>query len=1025
MSAFKAINDTLLPEAFKPNLSKKGEDRDELFQRWREELVNAYELYSSAESSDSMHAVIQTLRKLYEDGVLGKNNRRTVKEVQEKYAQLTMIMVHEDFTPEASLDLLEDPLIKLCDLFPENIVILLALTKIYTLQRMWLRAYYAAKFGLRKQPFERNLIRMHLHALFNLGAFDEFEAEQKRYKSLVNYEPQRVLDPEEHFQLPDLVLTAEKPTWNALLKSFADVISSKHLVWCSTITKVELKVSESFSLDASGYNTPSQSGDAIAAAEVEEENSQPTAKKRAASAQARKNLKKQKVTVKKNVAQFGFDFEGFLKKYNFYTPQVATAVVALQDRLQVPQIELGSDVIQSVEGRFLVEAVHIVLSRIPHAAWILTEFIDLVQALLEKNAQDFIASNEMLIAISKTFHERKIEANRDKLKVVVLKRELNEALNYFSSEIQSNQSRDQSMEFDSALMDLLDRLTPFNIQTQAEGFLENYVSQLLPSNDSLIAFLVVLSKKLVMEKDIQTRLVSFLMKGFVQMLELDESIYELALMLQKSDVLSCDVALCMALSCPVGDYQFEILRALFHLNRVKEASHFPLAVFSEKVEVRLPVAQCLTSYFEVCWMSVDCNLDEVALLKGIEVVLENVSIRSTDQQVLQANLGRMKRYFRTECRNIFNYALNRVPPLLAIRETEELLVRKRLLQIRVEVCEDAFSNRKRNVEWLKGFRKDLMYMLACIPIGGSEFAEYWEKLTLVHFEFAYQLLCLDPSAIRGKENKIRRNLKKFVMMSLVGNCDYNRVTEALFMMLHSLANIYTDVEFRRSAAAYLLKILRKAKDLSSKSRLLCILAMTINMQSVPGQELLSAWMNEQLQELNAADYELLYLGCFFLDRLGVLDERILCERLGIEIEHSVLSVIGPQFNLHKGREDIFPFYSKPKGLTFCGLHVPAILPGFSNFCVQELTKELIDGEEDVEMLLLVLNRLRNLEAQLPNPTELITRCSLKLFLSALKDGLLIDQVLKEVSNNKGIPEVAAIVEKLKSLKKSTKEFEKE
>lgn len=1021
---FKAINDTILPEAFKPSALKKGEDREELFNRWRDDLLSAYELYSSSADPESMKLVCQTLKRLYNEGALVKNNRRTVKELQEKYIQLTMLMAREELLAEDGLCLLEDPLIKLHDLFPEALEIVLALIYVLIRQRKWFKAFHAAKYALRKQPFERNLIYFYLHSLFNLGLFDVFERERERYSDLVKYVPRRVWDPEEEFKIPIVMLTLEKPTWNALLKVLTELIS-KSKIWTCIVNLKVTESSESFSLDASGYNTPSQSCEMMETAE--EENSQPTQKKRAASAQARKNLKKQKVVLKKNGAQFGFDLESFLKKYNLASPELPFHIQLIQDKLQVPQVELEGEIVRDLEDKFLLEVITVVLANVPESAWVLSEFIDFVQVLLEKNCQEMFVDDKMFCAIVRIFKEKRIVANKEKLEYLAYKRKLKEAIQYLKPSETDVPTKE--MDSDTALEFILNQMDAFNLQTLIDDFLPaHYPSTITINSETRIAFLVLLSKKLILEKESQIKFLFHLYNGFIKLLELDESIYELAVMLQKNEILTYDLALVMALKCPSATYQWEILRALYRLGRIKNSANTTieaLSVFNEKRGMDLRTAQAITRYLEDCWQSIDCNLDEVALLKAIEIVLESITIRGSDQLVLQTNLGKMKRYFRTECHDIFNFTQNQVPPLLPVRSSKELELRKRVLKIRIEVCEDAFSNRKRNLEWLKTFRKDLMYMLVTTAHNNGEFAEYWEKITLVHFEIAYQLLSLDPFAIRGRENKVRRNLKKYAMMALLGpNRDYNRMTEALFMMLHSLVEIRCVATFQRKALAYLVKIFMKAKDLSHKSKLLCAIAMlqSENTMSLDtkniGKEALMSWLHIELGDLHNADYELIYFACLFLDRLGCLPEDMLRSCLGIDIEHSVLSFIGPQFNLHKGKDELFPFLLKPKGLTFCGVHVPAILPGFTNFCVQELTKELIDGEEEAETLILVLNRLRVLEAQLPHPTELIIRCTRNLHQMAENEPALIDLVLKEARNNKHIPQVSAYVETLKVLKKN-------
>ena len=1019
MGAFKAINDSLLPEAFKPTTLKKSEDKDEVFGRWRDELVSAYEAYQESNDSESMPLVVKTLKILFDEGALTRNNRRTVRELQEKYSQLAMIMSHEKLLPEDLLHYLEDPLIKLHELYPDVPEIVLALVNVLVRQRKWLQAYHAAKYELNKQPFERNLIYFYLHSLFNMGLFSDLEREQAKYVKFVKYVPLRVPDPEEQFKSVEIILVLEKPTWNALLKSISDLITRHKSgpLWTTVISKIEFKMTESLSMEASGYNTPSQSMENIVT-DAEEENSQQTLnKKRAASAQARKNLKKAKVVPKKYLGQYGFDLEAFLKKYSLFQPEIQTQLVLLQDRLQVPLIEMDSEFADQLEGKYLLDVVTLILRSIPESAWILHEFANFVQALLEKDAQDLITDQGMLSTICKIFKERRIEAGMEKLINLAIRRQV-------PSENQSD-----AMDVDSlvdikaddpnvTLEKLMENMNAFNIQLLVDTFISGANDAISIDSNSKIAFLILLSKKLVLEKETQLKLLSQLFKGFVGRLELDESVYELALMLQKNEILTEELALLMAMKCPSGTYQWEILRALYKLGRVKNITDPPPALvpFTSMSSLDLRTAKAVVSYLEECWKSLDCSLDEVALLQAIEVVLEKVNVRGNDQMVLEANLGKMKRYFRVESRDVFDYTRNCVPPLLQVRSGEVLELRRSVIRIRIEVCEDAFSNRKRNIEWLKSFRKDLKYMLVSCDLGSEEFAEYWGKLKDIHYEIAHQLLSLDPFGIRGKENQARRNLKKYVMMSLLGHKDYDRMAEALFLMLHSLAQI-EDIVFRRRALGYMTKIFMKAKCLSSKSKLLCGIAMVQSEHAMIGQEALLSWLNSQLEDLDGADYEFLYLASYFLGLLNCLPEKMLMERFGLDIETSVLNFIGPQFNVHKGKEELFPFFLKPKGLTFCGVHVPAMLPGFTNFCVQELTKELIDGEEEVEALLVVLNRLRVLEAQLPNPTELIVRCTQKLLEMALIDSSLIDSVLKEANNNKTIPEVSKMVEQLKVLKK--------
>ena len=120
------------------------------------------------------------------------------------------------------------------------------------------------------------------------------------------------------------------------------------------------------------------------------------------------------------------------------------------------------------------------------------------------------------------------------------------------------------------------------------------------------------------------------------------------------------------------------------------------------------------------------------------------------------------------------------------------------------------------------------------------------------------------------------------------------------------------------------------------------------------------------------------------------------------------------FNLHLSFEHHFPFFQKPKAQTFSSLSVPAIIPGLLNYIIDKRISEFLNLDNDFEELILVLNRLRNLESQIVFPTKHIIECCEKLETLATEENKVT--IIREMTYNKQIPQVQTILARIKGIK---------
>src|SRR5437762_14107063 len=112
-SGFRAINDSLLPGEFKPkNRLLETQTLGKTIEDWSVTLSEIYRIYKSINPVDidvsgpTFTTILNSLNTLRKDGILDKNELRAMREVQEKYIQMSLILAYDDDVPLDSIGLL-------------------------------------------------------------------------------------------------------------------------------------------------------------------------------------------------------------------------------------------------------------------------------------------------------------------------------------------------------------------------------------------------------------------------------------------------------------------------------------------------------------------------------------------------------------------------------------------------------------------------------------------------------------------------------------------------------------------------------------------------------------------------------------------------------------------------------------------------------------------------------------------------------------------------------------------------------
>ena len=1126
MPDFKAINDSLLPGEFKPkNRLLESQTLDKTIETWNVTLTEIYKIYKDINTSDTdatgltFTTIMNSLNTLRKDGILGKTDLRAMREVQEKYIQMSLILAYDDDLPLASIGLLEPILYELLKLleqrrlkaslsasfFEEDRVIsasfevLLAWVYILITQKKWRRAWFLSNYGLGKfDPTHEQLIKWHLLAVFNCCEVEEYEKQYAKYKPFISgdFNPKLVIETEEPLSVEPLILSVPFRTWNSLLASLVDHIitlrDDKRLpvTWGSKIMGIEFSSSEPqsqpsqpqapslkshLSAVAFTFNGGSHAENHINTAEDSEiESSQTTAnRKRKASTIAKKNLKRHRKSLpnanKSASTPFGIELVDYFKKYNFINSEVELLVQKYFNMLQVPILPIESIDIDNLfihgEQVFLIDFVKWVIANVPPRAQKLNEFFGLVKIIFDSDLQFLIFHECPLLVgeLAKSFYELNIRENMDKLIELLKKPEYLTLQSYpmpiedpeasyhkVKSSIGRSEADKKVYSFDYVLANL----DPLKLEIYLSSFL---CSMDGISQNELIAFLIVLAERQYIENlPVQVsalkRLFALLVEKF---LDLDESIYELALRVQSSAIDEGLVKTMIRKMEKPSAYQWELIRSLFKLNKIttdNNNSIEPLNTVSpgDSIPLDKEIGKYIINYLEDRWQCLECNIDEPAILDAIELLVEFIKPLPIEQMLIQANLGILKKFLKTLSKDMLVIQKKALLNLYKIENhSEDLQLVKRALILRVEMCEDSFSNRKRNIDWLKSFQRDIKLLIA---IGGnSSFGDLFEKLGLLNWEIANQLLLhTEPMLLRSKINQIRRSLKKtWLMLYQTDRNHSGLLIHVLFLLLHSVVQITNrnivgfeeeDVTetLKNQALARMVQLVEDSTD--SKSFLLIgwVLLEHDKYKKLASIYFLKCLKLEIAKGPNDANLDLLYLLVYFIKtfflvelfqkRLEHLYRQLEQQQLSQDQTTESLMEMGSEdlvnrlleilardtFNLHLSAEHHFPFFQKPKAQTFSSLSVPLIIPGILNYFIDKVTSEFLSLDNDVEELILVLNRLRNLESQLVFPTKHIIDCCGKLELLVTEENK--GMIIREMTYNKQIPQVQTILTRIKGTK---------
>ena len=127
MSGFRAINDSLLPGEFKPkNRLLEAQTLGKTIENWNVTLSEIYKIYKAINPADieitasTFTTILNSLSTLRKDGILDRTDLRAMREVQEKYIQMSLILAYDDDVPLDSIGLLEPTLYELLKLLEQR-----------------------------------------------------------------------------------------------------------------------------------------------------------------------------------------------------------------------------------------------------------------------------------------------------------------------------------------------------------------------------------------------------------------------------------------------------------------------------------------------------------------------------------------------------------------------------------------------------------------------------------------------------------------------------------------------------------------------------------------------------------------------------------------------------------------------------------------------------------------------------------------------------------------------------------------